>query len=438
MTNPIKKIVEMDAPTYENSTTVSKLANVPLHLWDQVKIALQARMNVGLGGNAGMGKSQLFADVQSLFGNNASYVLGRNDLDIKSLYREMDFSGLKDAMEKGGKVSERSLTDITSEISKPLIVVEEINRCVEIVQNQLFNIFEGFIELNGKRYSLGGTELKTFKDFGGKEWHQNVAYSVGVWSANFGNGQYTGTVSMDKAMKERSHLIIDVDNFTPGYDNPQDLDRILMGAEGEVRLKYQDEPIDRTKDFVDAFTYLKQKAKTPNVEELSQEMLLFRYLVLGLDYIPCTAADNSKRKMKEVWPSKAEEDSIGSGDDLMIYRMVKPASIRSAQTIMGYARSMREYIKAKNPKAKPTVLESVVESFKLIGAYSGIIENPQRITENFVGNPYLAANEVGKILKRRLNDKSDLIAAIAHYKGANEPLPKNVLDDCKGEFKCWR
>jgi len=35
-------------------------------------------------------------------------------------------------------------------------------------------------------------------------------------------------VTMDKALKERSHMIIDVDNFYPGSVNPSDLDNILL------------------------------------------------------------------------------------------------------------------------------------------------------------------------------------------------------------------
>ena len=76
----IQKIASLEAPTYSNTTKVFSLAGVEGTLWDLTKVALGARLNLGLYGGAGMGKSQLLADVQSLVGNNASYVLGRNDL----------------------------------------------------------------------------------------------------------------------------------------------------------------------------------------------------------------------------------------------------------------------------------------------------------------------------------------------------------------------
>lgn len=437
--SPMKRIATLEAPTYRNTTALFNLGGVDFYLWDVVKAALAARLNLGLGGGAGMGKSQLFADLQAAFGNNNSYVLGRNDLDIKSLFRELNFKGLKEAMEKGGKVSQKELSHVTDEIYRPLIVVEEINRMAEIVQNQVFNIFEGFIELDGRKYALGGGKLVTFKDLEGNEFARNTKYSVGVWSANFGNGQYTGTVTMDKALKERSHLIIDVDNFTPGADNPSDLDSILLGSGGEVRLKEQEKPEDRTQDFIDAFHFLKQKAYTPGSAELYQELMIFRYLILGLDYIPVPGANNSKRVMKEVWPAKAEEDSIGSDDnERMLYRMVYPASPRSGQTILSLARALRAYALAEDAGASPSVVDSIAESFKLVAPYSGMIENPQRVREEFVGNPYLAAYRAADIIKAKLNSNDELMKAIAYLKSQKEPLPKNILDKCKDDLECFR
>lgn len=438
--NSLKKLVGHEAPTYKNTTKLFSLEGVDFYLWDAVKAALAGRLNIGLGGGAGLGKSQLFADIQALVGNNASYALGRNDMDIKSLFRKLNFKPLVKAMKEGKTVSQKALSQITADIYRPIVVVEEINRCAELVQNQLFNIFEGFIEIDGEKYSLGGTDLVTFKDFAGKDYTQNVAYSVGVWSANFGHG-HTGTVAMDTALKERSHLIVDVDNFVPGKDNPEDLDDILTESGGEVRLKEQENPKDRTKDFIDAFHHMKQKAYTPDKKEIAKEMLAFRYLIHGLDYIPCENADNSKRVMKEVWPSKAEEDSIGTEeDDKIMYRMVYPASVRGAQTIIMLARALREYAKAKDPKSDPGVLSSVIESFKLVAPYSGIIYNPQRIREDYVGNHYKAACKVGDIIQAKFEDDviAELIDSITLFKSKNEPLPKEALDYCKGEFACFR
>lgn len=436
--NAFTKIAKLTPTTYINSTPVMNIGGVDLYLWDVVKASLAARLNIGLGGGAGGGKSQLFTDVRGLFGNNASYVLGRNDLDIKSLFRQLSFGKLHEAMEKGGNVSQKDITKITDDIYRPIIVVEEMNRMAEIVQNQTLNVFEGFIEIDGIKYALGKGELKTYNDFDGKEFSRNTKYSVGVWTANFGNGQYTGTVTMDKALKERSHMIIDVDNFYPGYSNPSDLDGIILESGGEVRLKDAENPEDHTQDFVNAFNSTKQNAYTPNPQELGVELLLFRYLIHGLDYIPVDIACNSKRVMKDVWPAKAEEDNIGSDDERLLYRMVFPTSVRSGMTIISLARSLRNYASAIQPETDIPVIDSVIESFKLVAPYGGIIENPQLIKEEFVGNNYLAAKKIGDILKDRLNSKADLINAIADVKSKGKEYTQSMLDDCKNEFACFK
>ncbi len=436
--SPFKNIVDIPSTTYKNTTPVSTIGGVDLYMWDIVKASLSARLNIGLGGGAGGGKSQLFADVQGMFGNNAGYVLGRNDLDIKALFRQLNFSKLHDAMNNGGTVSQKDLTQVTQDIYKPIIVVEEINRCAEIVQNQLFNVFEGFIELDGVKYALGRGKLETFRDFDGTEFTRNTNYSVGLWSANFGNGQYTGTVTMDKALKERSHMIIDVDNFYPGSANPSDLDDIMLGSGGEVRLKDVENPKDNTNYFVEAFNYMRQQSYTPDLKDGGEELLLFRYLTLGLDFIPVDKADNSKRKMKEVWPSKAEENNIGVDDERLLYRTVFPASIRSGMTIISLARSLREYVKAKDETANPTVVDSVIESFKLVAPYGGIIENPHIIKEEFVGNNYIAAKEIGTILKTRLESTSDLRQAILKVNSEGKPYTQGMLNACTGEYACWK
>src|SRR3989344_3271813 len=167
--NPIKEIAKIKAPKYINTSIVSKLGGVNLTMEDILKIALSARLNIGLGGGSGMGKSQLIADAMSFFGNNATYVLGRNDLDIKQLFMQMNFAKLNEAMQSGGSVSQKDISNITSDICRPLVVVEEIHRCAEIVQNQLFNIFEGYIELGGKKCALGKSDMVTIKDTDGTE-----------------------------------------------------------------------------------------------------------------------------------------------------------------------------------------------------------------------------------------------------------------------------
>ena len=80
------------------------------------------------------------------------------------------------------------------------------------------------------------------------------------------------------------------------------------------------------------------------------------------------------------WPRGAEEKNIGTTEEeKYLYRVVQPASVRGALSILTFARALREYARAENPRAKPNVLDSVVESMVLMGAYI-MLGNPQQIS----------------------------------------------------------
>ena len=104
---------------------------------------------------------------------------------------------------------------------------------------------------------------------------------------------------------------------------------------------------------------------------------------------------------------------------------------------MTLARALRSYVTAKKPSAKPTVLDSVVESMKIVGAYSGMIDNQQRIREDFVGNPYKAASKVAEIVRTKLQGKRDLINAVLYFNAEGKPLNAATLNECRGEYACW-
>ncbi|MEK6938407.1 MAG: hypothetical protein AABX04_05160 [Nanoarchaeota archaeon] len=380
MTPPTKsalaEITEIEPPTYKNNLTVFTLAGVPFTPWKVVKAALAARLNIGLYGEQGMGKSQLFADVRSLAGNEAVQFYGRNDLDVKVAFRRLGLSKVAQALKEGTDLDESELIQMTSAVYKPLILVEEINRSVEMVQNQHLSLMEGFLELgDGKRYVLGGGKRHTFHYPDGETFETNTRYSVGLWTANSGTS-YTGTSTMDPALKGRTHLILDVDNFDP---ENEDLDEIVLNSGGEPRLKEADNPKNRIALFEQAYLDMLQRSFTPQVNLIQEEVMLFRYLVKGLNYIDCAGAEYSKRKMKS-WPRGAEEKNIGTTEEeKYLYRVVQPASVRGALSILTFARALREYARAENPRAKPNVLDSVVESMVLMGAYI-MLGNPQQIS----------------------------------------------------------
>src|SRR3989344_2618899 len=126
---------------YKNLTELAQLSGVPIHMNDIVNACLLGRLNLFLQGDTGSGKTQLAADAMSYFPNKSLFILGRNDMDVRELFQQINLDKLRKAS------SSADLKELTDKINYNLIVVDELPNCVPAVRAQLFNLFDGYIEL---------------------------------------------------------------------------------------------------------------------------------------------------------------------------------------------------------------------------------------------------------------------------------------------------
>src|SRR3989344_2167090 len=138
----------------------------------------------------------------SYFPNKSLFVLGRNDMDVRELFQQINLEKLKTAK------SSAELKELTDKINYNLIVVDELPNCVPVVRAQLFNLFDGYIEVNGQKYDIG------------------KGYSVGIATGNIGQRFTESSNELGRALKDRMHVIIDTDYFRP---TPSDTLEILSG-----------------------------------------------------------------------------------------------------------------------------------------------------------------------------------------------------------------
>src|SRR3989344_6424797 len=129
---------------YKNSTQLAQLHGVPIYMNDMVDACLMGRLNLFLQGDTGSGKTQLARDVMSYFGDKAMFILGRNDMDTRELFQQINLEKLRTGQ------SSAELKELTDKVKYHLIVVDELPNCVPAVRAQLFNLFDGFVEINGK------------------------------------------------------------------------------------------------------------------------------------------------------------------------------------------------------------------------------------------------------------------------------------------------
>ena len=262
---------------YKNSTPVSELHSVPLYMEDVVDACLAGRLNLFLQGDTGSGKTQLARDAMSYFGDKSLFVLGRNDMDTRELFQQINLSKLyskptyqlepivnpdtgevdfyysqlteagvfmpkKLTSEQADRVrkgldslagNSSTLRELTSKINTRICVVDELPNCVPAVRAQLFNVFDGFIEISGKAYPFGNYLSAVYPDGKVKIIEGSLAiddiekmraegaeirsdnYSIGIATGNIGQ-QFTESANdLGRAIKDRMHVIVDTDHFYP-------------------------------------------------------------------------------------------------------------------------------------------------------------------------------------------------------------------------------
>ena len=152
----------MSNQIYKNSAKLMDLNSHPIYMEDMVNACLIGRLNLFLQGDTGSGKTQLAKDAMNYFGDKSMFILGRNDMDTRELFQQINLEKLR----TGSSTSE--IKELTDKINYNLIVVDEMPNCVPAVRAQLFNLFDGFIEINGKAYPIGD------------------GYSLGIATGNIG------------------------------------------------------------------------------------------------------------------------------------------------------------------------------------------------------------------------------------------------------------
>jgi hypothetical protein len=386
---------------YQNSTELMDLAGVPFYMNDFVDACLYGRLNLFLQGDTGSGKTQLARDVMGYFPDKSMFLLGRNDMDTRELFQQINLEKLRE-----GK-SSQELKELTDKISYNLFVVDELPNCVPAVRAQLFNLFDGFIELNGKTYPIGN------------------GYSVGIATGNIGQKFTESNNDLGRALKDRMHVTIDVDYFKPtAWDTFN-----LLSSNTNPRVEFSN----------NSASTIENKVLTAHTELTSNEipfekLMIVNYLIHGLDYCEIGGKEMSKTKMKDAWPNDIENHGKGSDEALIL-----PVSPRAAKSILRLSQAF-DYIARKKGVSDESIeksyLESILNAFKFVGAYSGIL-NDIAVRENFGNDKYSAIDAVNQVTKNQFDLQTNNISAGLRIINEKKKS-KKVLDSFNGRWKFMR
>ena len=363
--NSLKPILE-ETPIYTNSHEVANVNGVSLTMWDVSLAALVSRLNLFYVGEAGPGKTQLSTDIANLvFNAEALDLRGSLDLDLKSLFTRMDLGKLNSM-----QGSTDDLYSLTEKVNFHLSLIDELNRCPPVIQNQFFNITDGYIEFQGKKAYFGN----------GTGEH----YSVGIATGNLGDGVYTGTFSIDNALRDRLHLTLDFDFY---YPLPEDTLSVSMGTtDPRVRVASK-------KDSFELIHTAHTQLKGIKSEDYLDAWMAGQFLDHGLDYVfVASNIPESKRILKNVYPDIIVSE--GAKDAAVALSYVRPFTLRGVSKTLALAKGLAAIASAKGGNDFSLDYNTVFEAYRLILPYSGAI-TPKLLDDNRQ-NPNLAANAVSK------------------------------------------
>lgn len=377
----------MTSKTYKNSTELMQLHGAPVYTQDMVDACLLGRLNLFLQGDTGSGKTQLARDAMTNFGDKSLFILGRNDMDTRELFQQINLEKLRTGQ------SSSEVKELTDKVNYHAIVVDELPNCVPAVRAQLFNLFDGFIEINGKAYPIG------------------QGYSVGIATGNIGQ-QFTESANeLGRALKDRMHVTIDTDYFFP---QPGDTLEILAGNTNP-RVEFGEALTDPSALTIERHTKL-----TGQPAPL-EKLLIANYLLHGLDH----CSKGSKRQMKAGWPTQLENHEQGSDVGLVL-----PVSPRAAKSIVRLSESLDEVVRDKlmsykraekgfnTDKARTEIEEtisknyfnSMMQAYKFVSAYSGVL-NQATVDATYGGDKYKALDAVIATTQTQFTQQQDNIAA---------------------------
>ena len=383
--------------TYKNSTELANLSGIPIYMHDMVDAALISRLNTFLQGNTGSGKTQIVRDVMHYLPKSL-FILGRNDMDTRELFQQVNPEFLRAI--KTGEYSETKFKKLTDKVNYNLIAVDELPNCVPAVRAQLFNLFDGFIEIDGKAYPIGS------------------GYSIGMATGNIGQQFTESSNELGRALKDRMHLIIDTDYFMP---KPIDTFEMLT-QDRNPRVNFKEDREDKTKEIIEEHEKLKQR------EVPFEKYVIASYLIHGLDYLP-EEYGGSKTALKSGWPNKLEGHAAGSDETLIL-----PVSPRAAKSIITLSQALDSIIEEKG--AQPDYFASMMTAFKFASAYSGIL-NPAAVMQVYGENPYKAMDAVIETTKTQFDSQKDLIAAGLEMARQGQEKQK-ILNEFSGRWGFMR
>ncbi len=205
-----EKLSEFISERYFNSQPIIQMKvdhenTIDFTISDIMLTAAITQSNILLWGSSGSGKTFLAESI-------AEFLFGKDHYCRKNITPDMNEQDFMDidfgAIKEGKKLKEAMLADDL--FQHPCLIIDEANRAPPIIQNRLMQILENNIDLKSKKIKAG------------VEYMPGSFYYWNILTLNFGD-EYAGTSAVDRALRDRITIDVQIDNFPPTID-----DQIMM------------------------------------------------------------------------------------------------------------------------------------------------------------------------------------------------------------------
>ena len=163
-------------------------------------------------------------------------------------------------------------------------------------------------------------------------------------------------------------------------------------------------------------------------------MIIVNYLIHGLDYAEIGGKPTTKTRLKDAWPNAITNHGQGSDEALVL-----PVSVRAAKSILRLSNALDYIAKEKGAseqEIQDAYFDSVLQAFKFVGAYSGIL-NEIAVREKYGNDKYSSMDAIIQTTRTQFDSQIGNISSGLYMANTGKKL-KKVLDNFSGRWSFMR
>lgn len=371
---------------------------------DLVAAAILSKSNTYLVGGKGSGKT-LLADIvhKSVMNGEGFYMQGDKDLIVKDLFTQINLSGQTDS-----EIFRAAL----DRVQYMFMLIDEINACIGMVQNQFLNIADGYVSIRGERYDLGMKDMD---------------FSLMMATGNPTNRGSYNTFEEGEALIDRMHLILYADDYPPDEDDT------AIIAERKIKKKAV------------AYGDLRQQVRAGHValNALSSHwnpyiQLLAAYVMQRFLYYEIGGRTICKRDIPN-WRNTLMQGGVATGDAISFAGDISQRCIQENDlyhAILLFYAGVRKVETGNGLEDMPVdvLVDCYLQTLMLSLRYGGTFLPAEHIQQNHHGDERAYLD----LLKSSIQNEIDPVVlqdCVVHYQGAKDDLEKGRPADVQDRIR---